>query len=140
MISGALALTFGSSTFYFFQHQYRSILFLIVGLYSTFCLLMLSPLWNWELNEAFAVKPVAQLIKSQTPADTIIYSSMPYSRTSLDFYSDRQVLAVDEKAIQDLSHKSGYLLLDATSLAKISAQHYQNLGQSGKFILIKTQP
>jgi hypothetical protein len=65
---------------------------------------------------------------------------MPYSRTSLDFYSDRQVLAVDEKAIQDLSRKSGYLLLDATSLAKISTQHYQNLGQSGEFILIKTHP
>jgi 4-amino-4-deoxy-L-arabinose transferase-like glycosyltransferase len=140
LIAGALALTFGSSTFYFFQHQYRSILLLILGLYGTFCLLMLSPLWNWELNEAFAVKPVAQLIKSQTPADTIIYSSMPYSRTSLDFYSDRQILAVDEKAIQDLSHKSGYLLLDSANLAKISDQNYQNLGKSGEFVLIKTHP
>jgi hypothetical protein len=65
---------------------------------------------------------------------------MPYSRTSLDFYSDRQILAVDEKAIQDLSRKSGYLLLDATSLAKISAQNYQNLGESGEFTLIKTHP
>jgi arginine utilization protein RocB len=101
---------------------------------------MLSPLWNWELNEAFAVKPVAQLIKSQTPADTIIYSSMPYSRTSLDFYSDRQILAVDEKTIQDLSRKSGYLLLDSANLAKISDQNYQNLGKSGEFVLIKTHP
>lgn len=139
-ISSAMVLTFGGSTVYFFRHRYRSIVILFLGLYGTFCLLMLSPLWNWELNEAFAVKPVAQLIKSQTPADTIIYSSIPYSRTSLDFYSDRQILATDEKTIMDLSSRSSYLLLDHSALTKMSSQHYQILGQSGEFTLIKTQP
>ncbi len=31
---------------------------LVMGLYVTLLFLMTTPLWNWEVNEAFAVRPV----------------------------------------------------------------------------------
>lgn len=140
LITGCLTLTLSLTTFYFSRHQSQALYCLIVGLYLTLGLLMLSPVWNWELNEAFAVKPVGALLKSQTPPQTIIYTSFAYSRPSLDFYSDRQVLAVGEKELQELAQTSHYLLLQPEALEKFSASSYRILGKTGMFTLIKTEP
>jgi hypothetical protein len=101
---------------------------------------MISPLWLWELNEAFPVKPVAQLIKQFTPSNTTIYTSFAYSRTSLDFYSDRQILAVDQKRLEELKQKPNYFLLDEESLGKLNLNNYQNLGKAEGFVLIWSNP
>ena len=138
LMAGCLTLTLSLTTFYFYRHQSQAFWCLIGGLYLTLWFLMISPVWNWELNEAFAVKPVGALLKAQTPPQTIIYTSFAYSRPSLDFYSDRQVLAVGEKELQELAQQSHYLLLQPEVLKKLPVSSYRKLGQTGIFTLIKT--
>ncbi|MGL5035071.1 MAG: ArnT family glycosyltransferase, partial [Microcystaceae cyanobacterium] len=140
LITGFLAISLGYTTFLFFKSQWLSIPVLIVGLYGTLVILMSSSLWNWEINEAFAVKPVGALIKNQTPPQTLIYTSFAYSRPTLDFYSDRQILAVDDNELKKISQKSSYLLLEDEVFKILSLKDYLILGKSGNFTLIKTHP
>ncbi|MEB3309888.1 MAG: glycosyltransferase family 39 protein [Snowella sp.] len=139
-----ISLTLGSSllftAFQFFKNRPQFIPALIIGLYLTLIFLMLSPVWVWELNEAFPVKPVAQLIKQSTPENTMVYTSFPYSRTSLDFYSDRHVIAADENKLQDLLTQSSYLLLEEAFFDKIKNKNYRILGKTEGFVLILSNP
>ncbi|MEA5511869.1 glycosyltransferase family 39 protein [Crocosphaera sp. UHCC 0190] len=114
------------------------VIILIIGLYMSLGIFMTSQSWIWELNEAFPVKPVATLIKQHTPANTIIYTSFAYSRPSLDFYSDRQVLAQDQSALEKLALSSSYLLLDQNSLKNLPLSNAKILGKAEGFILVST--
>ena len=85
-----------------------------IGLYIALLLLFNSPHWNWELGESYAVKPVAAMIQRITPEKQIIYTSYPYYRPSLDFYSDRIIIPLSERRLQEYlttENKSIYLLL-----------------------------
>lgn len=134
----ALALSLALASYLLLQSQPRAIGLLIGGLYLTLAVLMASPLWNWEVNEAFAVKPVAALVAQFTPPQTTIYTSFAYSRPSLDFYSDRLVLAVGRERLQALAQTPHYLLLEDAALAELDLPSAQYLGRSGNFTLIKT--
>ena len=124
----------------FWKNEPNFIPTLIIGIYLTLTFLMISPLWLWELNEAFPVKPVAQFIKQSTPSDTIIYTSFAYSRTSLDFYSDRHILAVDQNKLEELKQKPNYFLLDKENLDKLALTDYQILEKGEGFVLILSNP
>lgn len=113
---------------------------LFVGLYMTLGLFFLSPSWNWEVNEAFAVKPIGKLLRSQTPHGTVIYTSFAYGRPSLDFYSDRKVIEADEQRLKELSTRPNYLLLERTAIADLPLPPYRILGKAGDFTLLLTQP
>jgi 4-amino-4-deoxy-L-arabinose transferase-like glycosyltransferase len=95
---------------------------MFVGLYLMLGLFFLSPLWNWEINEKFAVKPVGALLRSQTPLGTIIYTTFAYGRPSLDFYSDRQVIEADRSRLKELSQTANYLLLEPAAIAHLPLQ------------------
>ncbi len=85
-----------------------------IGLYVALLLLFNSSHWNWELGESYAVKPVAAMIQSVTPEKQIIYTSYPYYRPSLDFYSDRIIIPLSDRRLQEYlttENKSIYLLL-----------------------------
>ena len=70
---------------------------LVVGTYLCLLLFFQSGDWVWELNEAYPVGPVAEMVRSRVPPGTIVYTSFPRSRPSLNFYSDRQIVpAADE--------------------------------------------
>ena len=87
---------------------------IIIGLYIALLLLFNSPHWNWELGESYAVKPVAQMIRRVNPEKQIIYTSYPYYRPSLDFYSDRIIIPLSNQRLQEYlttENKSIYLLL-----------------------------
>jgi 4-amino-4-deoxy-L-arabinose transferase-like glycosyltransferase len=123
--------------------RYRNAKFIatmFVGLYLMLGLFFLSPLWNWEVNENFAVKPVGALLRSQTPLGTIIYTSFAYGRPSLDFYSDRQVIEADRSRLKELSQKTNYLLLEPAAIEHLSLPSYRILGKAGDFTLVLTQP
>ncbi|MDJ0511743.1 MAG: glycosyltransferase family 39 protein [Crocosphaera sp.] len=120
------------------QNSTDFVIILIIGLYTSLTLFMISNTWVWELNEAFAVKPVATLIKNNTPLNTIIYTSFAYSRPSLDFYSDRQILAEDNNRLRQLSTTSAYLLLDNETLDTFQLTNVKILGEVGEFVLIST--
>ena len=111
-----------------------------MGRYVTLLFLMTSPLWNWEVNEAFAVKPVGALIKTTTPVKTTLYTSFAYSRPSLDFYGDRQVIAVDDGQLREKAEQGNYLLLDPGAEERLGLQDLQWRGQAGDFTLFFSPP
>ena len=139
-VSLILTLTFFLSAWQFFQSQKIAIITLGIGLYSALIIFLLSPVWIWELNEAFAVKPVAELIQDQIPEDEVVYTSFAYSRPSLDFYSEHKVRAADMITWQKLGSEETYWLLDLPSLKAIGKAKYIKLGDAGDFTLIQTQP
>ncbi|MBD2345018.1 ArnT family glycosyltransferase [Anabaena subtropica] len=108
---------------------------LFVGMYLVLFLLMSSQSWIWELNEAFAVKPVAALIRQHLSPGTKIYTSFTYSRPSLDFYCNCQVLPFDISLLPQI-RTNNYLLLDKTTLQKIYLSESQILGSAENFTLI----
>ncbi len=114
------------------------VIILIIGLYISLSLFVMSKSWVWELNEAFEVKPVASLIRANTPPNTIIYTSFDYSRPSLDFYSDRQILAKDNNTLETLATTSSYLLLDKETFDNLKLTNVKILGEADQFILIST--
>lgn len=137
ILSILIGITFALSYVNFLQNNHNFIFTLFVGLYLSLSIFFRSDLWIWELNESFPVKPVATLIKENTPANTVIYTSYAYSRTSLDFYSDRQVIAQNLEELKKSAAISFYFLLDPLTLEKLNLNKYKILGNTQDFILIK---
>ncbi|HYW19552.1 MAG TPA: glycosyltransferase family 39 protein [Nodularia sp. (in: cyanobacteria)] len=109
---------------------------LFSGMYLVLALLMSSQSWIWELNEAFPVKPVAELIRAHVAPGTKIYTSFAYQRPSLDFYCDCQVIPTDITGLQQMWSNKSYLLLDDDSLQNLNLSDGQVLGTSEEFTLI----
>jgi hypothetical protein len=105
-------------------------------MYLTLGLLMISKSWVWELNEAFPVKPVAALIRENTDAGAVVYTSFGYRRPSLDFYSDRSVIPADTATLQKLWSSQPYLLVDRSTLAALQLPNSVSLGSAEGFTLI----
>lgn len=135
-----LTLTLGLTGLNFDKNRRFWLPILIIGLYLTLLLFVNSSEWIWELNEAFSVKPVAHLIKRFTPENRVVYTSFDYGRTSLDFYSDRKVVAVDDSQLNALQNDNNYLLLDQSTLDNLSLPDAKILGQAEGFTLVVSQP
>ncbi|MBD2451522.1 glycosyltransferase family 39 protein [Nostoc sp. FACHB-152] len=114
----------------------RFIPVLFVGMYLVLLLLMSSQSWIWELNENFAVKPVAALIRTHLPPGTKIYTSFAYSRPSLDFYCDCKVISANTQVLEQMWSNKSYLLLDNSNLDKMNLSRNQVIGTSEGFTLI----
>lgn len=111
------------------QKDLQFILILLWGTYISLLLLMTSPHWVWELAEAYPVKDVAAMVKNHTPEGQKVYTSFDYGRPSLNFYSDRLVIAetpeqLEQRWLQD-SHP--YLLLDQDAIADLSLARVKQL-------------
>jgi 4-amino-4-deoxy-L-arabinose transferase-like glycosyltransferase len=129
-----LVSTFALTALDLHQRHARFIVTLLMGSYASLFLLVGSPLWLWELQEAFPVKPVAALLQQHTPPDSIIATTFAYSRPSLDFYSQRRVIP---HAIAELSSApSDYWLIDPTTATELTSS-WQILGKTEDFILAK---
>jgi 4-amino-4-deoxy-L-arabinose transferase-like glycosyltransferase len=118
------------------QHNRQFIPILFGGMYLILLMFVSSQSWVWELNEAFAVKPVAQLIQANTPPGTKVYTSFRYGRPSLDFYCDCQVMATNIPTLQKMWLAKSYLLLDGATLRKINLPESKSLGMAEGFTLI----
>ncbi|MBE9239776.1 ArnT family glycosyltransferase [Synechocystis salina] len=125
----------GWSARQYLNHSAKFVKTLVVSLYVTLLFLFSSPLWNWEVNEAFAVKPVGELIKQAAPVSTPVYTSFAYSRPSLDFYGDRQVIAMNDDQLRAMAKEGNYLLLDPEAQTRLGLPGLQQRGQAGKFSL-----
>ena len=139
LLSAVLFITLAITAWQFNRSQPLAILILTVGTYISLALLMISPVWVWELNEAFPVKPVAALINTKTPPGSKIYSFLGY-RPSLDFYSDRRVIAANVVTLQELDSHLSYWLLEQKDLAKVSWKNRIDLGNVDNLSLIQAQP
>jgi 4-amino-4-deoxy-L-arabinose transferase-like glycosyltransferase len=113
LIAATLAITFTVATSLIRHKSDYFIATLIIGLYIALLTFLTSPHAIWELAEAYPVKPVAKLIRDNTPAKTTIYTSYPYFRPALNFYSDRLVVPFSETKLQEilLEKKKVYFLL-----------------------------
>jgi len=135
-----LTVTMGVVAWKIKQNHPTFILILSGGLYLAWACLMFSKSWLWELNECFPVKPVAALIQAHTPANAVVYTSFAYSRPSLDFYSDRRVIAQGTDTLKQLSLAKNYLLLDRPTLENLHSKNILSLGTAGAFTLLVSNP
>jgi hypothetical protein len=66
---------------------------LVGGVWLTLALLLAGPLWLWELNEAWPVRPVAALVRRQSvgaaAAPPVLWREA--ERPSLNWYAGRRV-------------------------------------------------
>jgi 4-amino-4-deoxy-L-arabinose transferase-like glycosyltransferase len=111
---------------------------LIWGTYVSLLLLMGSNHWVWELAEAYPVKPVAAIVRQSSPVGQKLYTSYPYNRPSLSFYSDRQIIPASQKQLKRLwrREQQPYLLLDEAALATLKLEPKQVMGTAEGWTLI----
>jgi 4-amino-4-deoxy-L-arabinose transferase-like glycosyltransferase len=135
-IAVSLILVFTVTVWLILKNQKQFVFSLFIGVYIVLAVFVHSPIWVWELNENFPVKPVAKLIKDSTPVDTVIYTSFPYSRPSFDFYSDRQIKSVTIDELKTKWLEKSYLLLDSASFQSLQLPDSKSLGNAEGFILV----
>ncbi|QSJ19019.1 glycosyltransferase family 39 protein [Nostoc sp. UHCC 0702] len=116
--------------------QFLKILFW--GSYISLLLLMKSNYWVWELWQAYPVKPVAAMIAQANPAVKKIYTSFPYHRPSLDFYSDRTIIPASIGELQYYWHYNGqpYFLLNASAFNDLKLESMKLVGEAQGWKLI----
>jgi len=136
VMSIVLAISMATATWLIKQRDRNFIPVLFSGMYLVLALLMSSQSWIWELNEAFPVKPVADLIRANVSPGTQIYTSLAYGRPSLDFYSDCKVTPATVPILQKMLSNKSYLLLDNVALQQINLTGSQIRGTAKGFTLI----
>ncbi|CDM94920.1 glycosyltransferase family 39 protein [Limnospira fusiformis KN01] len=134
----SVALTMAVSTLLLVECDRQFLVILCWGMYLSLLLFVSSHHWVWELGESYPVKPVASLIQQHTAPEAKIYTSYPYSRPSLDFYSGRQIRPVDSQALQHYWHNSpsAYFLVDQQTLHNLQLPDSRVLGTIEGWTLI----
>ena len=129
LILAVVAFSFTLTSVMLWLHSRYFIPAIIAGFYCALLLLFNSPHWLWELNEAFPVKPVAQMLQKSTPHGQKIYTTYQSLRPSLEFYSDRVIIpASDEQLKQYWQDRPVYLLIDPDAIDRLNLQPHQKLG------------
>lgn len=140
LISTCVALTMTIAAILAQKRDRQFIIILLWGCYLSLGLFVTSRHWVWELAEAYPVKPVAAMIRSNTPRNQKIYTSFPHHRPSLDFYSDRQVIPASLDELQRYwQQPKPYLLVDKDTLKSLRLKSVQQLGTIEGWTLIKPQ-
>jgi 4-amino-4-deoxy-L-arabinose transferase-like glycosyltransferase len=128
------------NTIFLIKNYRYFIITIIAGLYVGLLFFLNSNNWVWELAEAYPVKPVAELLQQQTSPKQIIYTSYPYNRPSLNFYSDRQVISISKEDIQTrwLRDRVIYLLIEPNLVRQLNLKNIKVLGatEGGELIII----
>lgn len=124
----AISLTIASILLWY-RHRHF-ILTISLGFYLALLLLFNSTHWLWELNDAFPVQPVAQMLQQHVPPQEKIYTNYPLIRPSLEFYSDRVVLPRSNKQLQELQQtQSIYLLINADTRSQLNLESSKIIDQ-----------
>ena len=126
-----VAVSFTWATVLLWRASHYFIPVIIAGFYLALLLLFNSRHWLWELNEAFPVKPVAAVIKQYTPSNQAIYTTYPYFRPSLEFYSDRLLIPTTDEQIKQYwqQNQPVYLLVEPGAISKLNLQSHRTLGK-----------
>jgi hypothetical protein len=148
LILGAVALTLTVAIVLIVQRDSQFILVLFWGMYVSLVLFVASPYWVWELDESYPVKPVATLVRENTPPNATVWTLYPYSRPSLNFYSDRRIVQSSASpsqlpvALQDYWQKDPqpYLLLEQAALTQLALPSVQPLSSAAGWVLLTRQP
>ena len=137
-ICGSLAITFTVTAIAIAQREKQFVPLLFWGLFISMFLLIISPHWIWEINTTEPVEPIASLIREHSPAETIIYTSMPKERSSLNFYSDRQIVTQSLTQLKQTWQQNYpvYLLIDPITLERLDLPQ-QIIVKSSQFESLK---
>ena len=111
---------------------------IITGFYLTLLLLFNSSHWLWELNEAFPVQPVAEVLQKNSPERQKIYTAYHSLRPSLEFYSDRVVVPASDEQLKQYwqQDRPVYLLVDRHAIERLDLTPHHKLGNSNQWHLI----
>ncbi|MGL5803840.1 MAG: ArnT family glycosyltransferase [Xenococcaceae cyanobacterium] len=133
-----VALTMTVNTIFLLKNNRYFIIIAIAGLYLGLLFFFKTNNWVWELAEAYPVKPVAELLQKQTLPKQIIYTSYPYNRPSLNFYSDRLVISTSKEDLKNiwLKEKNIYLLVESTLDRELNLNNSKILGVTEEWQLI----
>ncbi len=121
----------------------RDALFVAVLLWGTWVALWLffqSTSWNWELNEAYPVRPVARAVGralARKP-EAQVYTSFAYERPSLNYYSRRRIPSKSAEEIQAIWQQAGedYFLIEADALGELQISPTSQLKLPGNWLLV----
>lgn len=137
----SLSLTMVTTAILLARRSEQFSVVLLWGMLVSLFIFVNSPLWIWELNENFPVKPVAILVQKYVPADHPVYIAFAYERPSLNFYSGRRVfpLATEELINHWQSHKQPYLIIDRQTKEATDLEGLKAIGStdSGWFLVTK---
>ena len=131
-----LGLSAGMTAWQLWRRQRRWGLTLMAGLYLTLLLLMGADFWLWELNEAYAVKPVAALINQHVPATAEVVTTFSYGRPSLNFYCDRNIPVLSSQLLVDRWQNTPYVLAEDYQLPTLPP--YREIARAEGMVLIQT--
>jgi len=131
LIFVVMAISFTLTSVLLWQHSRYFIPVVITGFYLALLLLFNSSYWLWELNEAFPVKPVAEVLQRYTPPQQQIYSAYHSLRPSLEFYSDRLIIPASDEQLQQYwqSQNPVYLLVDQDAINRLNLSPHKQLGK-----------
>ena len=117
-----LAVGLAVTTILLLKRSPYFIITIAVSLYLGLLLFFHTPHWNWELAEQYPVKPVAEMIQEVRPPQHIIYTSYPYHRPSLNFYSHHIIIPKSDAQLQKLwlESPSVYFLLSSDAAARLN--------------------
>ena len=120
MLVLAVSLTFASTLLW--QGSGYFVLTISAGFYFALLLLFNSNHWLWEVNEAFSVKPVAQMLRQHTPPRQNVYTSYSHLRPALNFYSDRVIIPQSNAALEQLwqQPESPYFLITSDIFSELN--------------------
>ncbi|WP_193197076.1 ArnT family glycosyltransferase [Nostoc sp. MG11] len=138
LIFAAIALTMTLAAILAERGDGQFLKILFWGSYLSLLLLMKSNYWVWELSKAYPVKPVAAMIVQANPAVKKIYTSFPYHRPSLDFYSDRTIIPASPGELKYYWHYSGqpYFLLNASTANNLQLESMKLIDQAEGWKLV----
>jgi 4-amino-4-deoxy-L-arabinose transferase-like glycosyltransferase len=118
------------------------IILLILGMYGCLLLLFHTSFWVWELDEAFLVKPVAEMVqRTNIDPKAPIFMTFDFERPSLNFYSDRRIQPRKPEDIQKYwqSGSGFYVLTDPATLKSMNLTGVEILGKAAPDWILLTK-
>jgi 4-amino-4-deoxy-L-arabinose transferase-like glycosyltransferase len=138
VIFAAVALTMAMAAVLVARRDLQFIFILFWGSYISLLLFMTTPYWVGEWKNAYPVEPVATILQRATPEDQTIYTSFPYIRPSLNFYSDRQVIPASTWELKQRweQDKHPYFLIESEMLNQLSLDAARQVDSAQGWVLI----
>ncbi|MCY7381296.1 MAG: glycosyltransferase family 39 protein [Microcoleus sp. CAN_BIN18] len=133
-----VALTMTISAVLLHRKDRQFLLVLIWGTYVTLLVFVASDNWVWELAEDYPVKPIAEIVRTGTPAGQQVFTSHRLPRPSLNFYSERQVIVADSATLQQKWQTLGqpYFLLEKPVLKHLKLPNAEVVKTADDWVLV----
>ena len=133
-----VALTMTISAVLLHRKDRQFLLVLIWGTYVTLLVFVASDNWVWELAEDYPVKPIAEIVRTGTPAGQQVFTSHRLPRPSLNFYSERQVIVADSPTLKEKwqTLPQPYLLLEKPVLKHLGLENAEIVKTADDWVLV----